>query len=62
VVTATTGGAGNVPVSIAEDVFATVMSVLAIVVPFLVAILLIVTVTLLVQWWQHRRERANQRI
>jgi uncharacterized membrane protein len=62
VVTATTGGAGNVPVSIAEDVFATVMSVLAIVVPFLVAILLIVTVTLLLQWWQRRREKASQRI
>lgn len=62
IVTATTGGAGNVPVSIAEDIFAIVMSVLAIVVPILVAILLIVAVTLLVQWWQRRRDKANQRI
>ena len=61
VVTATTGGAGNVPVSIAEDLLAAVMSVLAILVPVLVAILLIVMVTLFLQWWQRRRERANQR-
>src|SRR5512134_1726354 len=60
-VTATTGGAGNVPVSIAEDVFATVMSILAILVPILVAVLTIVAVTLLLQWWQRRREKANQR-
>jgi hypothetical protein len=51
-----------VPVSIAEDVFATVMSILAILVPVLVAILLIVTVTLFLQWWQRRREKANQHI
>jgi uncharacterized membrane protein len=61
VVTATTGGAGNVPVSIAEDVFATVMSILAILVPILVAVITVVVVTLFVQWWQRRRERANQR-
>jgi uncharacterized membrane protein len=61
VVTATTGGAGNVPISIAEDVFATVMSVLAVVVPILVAVLLIAMVTLYLQWRQRRRERANQR-
>jgi len=60
-VTATTGGIGNVPVSIAEDVFATLMSILAIVVPVLVAVLLIVMVTLFLQWRQRRRERASQR-
>src|SRR3990172_3619040 len=52
VVTATTGGAGNVPVSIAEDIFATVMSILAIVLPIMVAVLLIVMVTLFLQWRQ----------
>jgi hypothetical protein len=62
VVTATTGGAGNVPVSIAEDIFASLMSILAIMVPILVAVLLIVAVTLFLQWWQRRREKANQRI
>ena len=60
VVTATTGGAGNVPVSIAEDVFSTVMSILAIVVPILVAIILILTVVLFFRWRQHRRAKANQ--
>ena len=62
VVTATTGGAGNVPVSIAEDIFSTVMSIVAILVPVMVAVLLIVMVTLFLQWRQRRREKANQRI
>ena len=61
VVTATTGGAGNVPVSIAEDVFSTVMSILAIVVPILVAIILIVMIVIFFQWRQRSRETANQR-
>jgi hypothetical protein len=60
VVTATTGGAGNIPVSIAEDIFSTVMSILAIVVPILVGVLLILMVVLLLQWRQRRREKANQ--
>lgn len=62
VVTATTGGAGNVPVSIAEDIFSTVMSILAIVVPILVAVLLIVMVVLFFQWRQRRREKVNRKI
>jgi len=62
VVTATTGGAGNVPVSIAEDLLSTVMSIVAILVPVMVAVLLIVMVTLFLQWRQRRREKANQRI
>ena len=61
VVTATTGGAGNVPVSIAEDIFSTVMSILAIVVPVLVALLLILMVVLFFWWRQRRREKANRR-
>ena len=61
VVTATTGGAGNVPVSIAEDIFSTVMSILAIVVPILVAIILVVMIVLFFQWRQRRREKANRR-
>jgi uncharacterized membrane protein len=60
VVTATTGGAGNVPVSIAEDIFSTVMSILAIVVPILVAIILVVMIVLFFQWRQRRREKANR--
>ena len=40
-VTVTTGGAGNVPVSILEDVVSTVMSILAIVIPVLFAMFVI---------------------
>ena len=62
VVTATTGGAGNVPVSIAEDIFSTVMSILAILVPILVAVILLVVIVLFFQWRQRRREKANQSV
>lgn len=50
VVTAATGGAGNVPVSILEDVISTVLSILAIVVPVIVAVILI----LVTAWIIHR--------
>ena len=62
VVTATTGGVGNVPVSIAEDIFSTVVSILAIVIPIMVAILLILMVVLFFWWRQRRREKADQHI
>jgi hypothetical protein len=55
--TATTGGAANVPVSIAEDVAATVLSILAVVVPVMIAAILIVAVSLFV-WWLWRRSNA----
>jgi hypothetical protein len=62
-VTATTAGAGNVPVSIGEDLIATVLSVLAVVVPVLVAVILIVLVAFFL-WWLWRRanriHRADQ--
>lgn len=61
-VTATTGGAGNVPVSIAEDIISTVMSILAIVIPILVAILLILMIVLFFWWRGRRREKADQNI
>ncbi len=53
-VTATTGGAGNVPVSIAEDVTSTVLSILSIVIPVLVAVILVILVSLVI-WWFWRR-------
>lgn len=40
-VTATTAGAGNVPVSILEDVISTVLSIMAIVIPVFIAVTLI---------------------
>lgn len=61
-VTAATGGAGNVPISIAEDIFSTVMSILAIVIPIMVVIILVLTITLFILWRQRRRERTNQHI
>jgi hypothetical protein len=58
-VTATTGGAGNIPVSIAEDVVATVLSILSIVIPVLIATLLIV-ITSYIIWWLWRRANAER--
>jgi hypothetical protein len=57
-VTATTGGAGNVPVSIAEDVISTVTSILAVIVPVIVACILVLLTALLV-WWLWRRSNAR---
>ncbi|MFZ2097805.1 MAG: DUF4126 domain-containing protein [Anaerolineales bacterium] len=53
-VTATTGGAGNVPISIAEDVISTIISIIAAVTPVIIAILLVLGGALIV-WWIWRR-------
>ena len=58
-VTATTGGAGNVPVSVAEDVFATFLSIIAIVVPILITFLVIM-VSALVVWLIYRRGKRKE--
>ncbi len=58
-VTATTGGAGNVPVSIMEDVVSTLLSILAIVIPVLIAAIIILTVSLIL-WWLWRRSNRKQ--
>ncbi len=57
-VTATTAGAGNVPVSIAEDVFAGITSFLAIVLPVIIACMLVLLTALLI-WWLWRRSNAG---
>ena len=57
-VTATTGGVGNIPVSIAEDFVATVTSLLAVIVPVIVACLLVLVTTLLL-WWLIRRRQVR---
>jgi hypothetical protein len=59
VVTATTGGAGNVPVSIAEDIVSTVLSIVAIIIPILIGILLIMIVSLLIFWMYKRANRVT---
>lgn len=58
-VTAATGGTANAPVSIAEDVFATVLSILSIVVPILVGVSLVLLTTLVI-WWLWRRANRRQ--
>jgi hypothetical protein len=58
-VTATTAGAGNIPVSIAEDVVSTVLSFLAIAVPILVGTLLIVLAAFIIYWLYRRSNRQT---
>lgn len=58
-VTATTGGAGNIPVSIAEDVVSTVVSFLAIVLPVLIGTLLIILVAFIIYWLYRRANRQT---
>lgn len=58
IVSATTGGAANVPVSIAEDVAATGVSILAVILPAIMAALLIVFVVLFAWWLARRKEQT----
>jgi len=58
-VTATTGGAGNIPVSIAEDIVSTVLSILAIVLPVLIGTLLIVLAAFIIYWLYRRANRET---
>jgi len=57
-ITATTGGTANVPVSIAEDVVSTVLSILAIVLPIIIGTLLVVIASFIVWrlWDRMNRE------
>lgn len=59
-VTATTGGAGNVPVSIAEDIVSTILSILAIVIPILAGTLLVLILALLIWWLWNRSNQAEE--
>ena len=61
-ITATTGGAANVPVSIAEDVIATVLSILSIVIPILVGVILVILVALIIWWFWRRATRNHQAV
>ena len=58
-VTATTGGAGNVPVSIAEDIISTIVSVLSIIIPIVVGIILVLFVAFLLSWWWKRTDKTQ---
>jgi uncharacterized membrane protein len=58
-VTATTGGAGNVPVSIAEDIVSFVLSILAVVLPVLIGTLLVVLAAFIIYWLYRRANRET---
>ena len=53
-VTATTGGAANTPVSVAEDIFAAFLSMLAILIPIIIGIIMVLAVTTFI-WLLWRR-------
>lgn len=59
IVTATTGGAGNIPVSIAEDITSTAVSLLAISFPILIGILLIIALAFVIWWFWKRSNRSG---
>jgi len=61
-VTATTGGAANIPVSIAEDVVATAVSILSIVIPVMGIVFLVVFVALIIWWFWRRSQRKHQAV
>ncbi|MEB2333114.1 MAG: DUF4126 domain-containing protein [Anaerolineaceae bacterium] len=58
-VTATTAGAGNVPVSMAEDITATMLSIVAIVLPVLIGTLIIVLGAFIIYWLYRRANRVT---
>jgi len=58
-VTATTGGAGNVPVSIAEDILSTGVSILAIIIPLVMGILIIISLILVIWWLWNRSDKVQ---
>ena len=58
-VTVTTGGAGNVPVSVAEDMFATFLSIMAIIIPVVIAFVFI-SGTAFVVWIFWRRKKRKE--
>ena len=63
-VTVSTGGAGNVPVSIAEDIIATGLSILAILIPILIAFIFILFTAVVVWlfWRRNKRKELKQAI
>ena len=56
-VTVSTGGAGNVPVSVAEDATATVVSFISVLVPVAVAVIVAILILVLLWWWARRTSK-----
>jgi len=59
VVSATTAGVGNIPVSMVEDVTSTGVSVLAIVVPVVAAVLTLFVLILVIYWFARKKLRKR---
>ncbi|HEX2696158.1 MAG TPA: DUF4126 domain-containing protein [Anaerolineales bacterium] len=59
IVTATTGGTGNVPVSVAEDLTSTVVSALSIFVPIAVVVLVAIMILAILWWWAHQTRKPE---
>jgi Flp pilus assembly protein TadB len=57
VVAATTAGMGNPVVSTIEDIISFATSVLAIVAPYLVVAIILISLTLFIWWYVRRRQR-----
>ena len=57
VVAATTAGVGDPIVSTVEDVISLVTSVIAVVAPYLIAALLVISLALFAWWYVRRRQR-----
>ncbi|MFN2303167.1 MAG: DUF4126 domain-containing protein [Anaerolineales bacterium] len=55
-ITASTAGAGNLPVSILEDAISTGLSVLSVALPILVGVVLLLS-AILILWWLARRAK-----
>jgi len=53
-ITATTGGMGNVPVSILEDVVSTTLSVVAVVLPIMIGVVLLLLAVWIIWWLTNR--------
>ena len=58
-ITATTGGAGNVPVGLAEDAASTAVSFLAILVPLTIVILTVALIVFLLWLWARRTAKVQ---
>jgi hypothetical protein len=60
-VSATTAGAGNLPVSILEDLISTALSILAVVIPVVIGVSLVLLSAFII-WWLWRRSNPARTI
>lgn len=58
-VTATTAGTANVPVSIAEDITSTAVSLLAVILPIAIVALVAILILVLLWWWARRTSKTE---